>query len=70
MNAGGKIKRILVSADIEEKLANGKLGLAAYKGDIVLIPAETVEKILKRDQDLILSCNDPSEIDDEYPTDW
>ncbi len=70
VDAAGKIKRIQVQQDIADKLANGRLGLALHNEETVLVTAETVTKVLKRDKDLILAYNDPAEIEDEYPTDW
>ncbi len=67
---GGQIKKIAVTQDIADKLANGRMGLALYNSDFVLIPASTVMKILERDEDSILAYNDPAEIEDDYPTDW
>ncbi|MDX2495340.1 MAG: DUF2058 family protein [Desulfuromusa sp.] len=68
--AGGRIKRISTQQDIADNLAEGRLGLAMDHGELVLIPAETVAKIMQRDKDSILSYNDPAENEDEYPTDW
>jgi len=68
--AGGRIKRISTQQDIVDKLVDGRLGLSLYHGELVLIPSETVAKILQRDKDSILSYNDPAEMEDEYPTDW
>ena len=68
--AGGKIKKASVSQDIADKLDAGKMGLAMYDSELVMVPAETVMKILQRDQDSILAYNDPSEIEDDYPGDW
>jgi uncharacterized protein YaiL (DUF2058 family) len=68
--AGGKIKKTSVSQDIADKLDEGKMGLAMHNGELVLVPAETVNKVLQRDQDSILAYNDPADVDDEYPTDW
>ncbi len=70
VDATGKIKRIQVHQGIADKLANGRLGLALHNTDTVLVSDETVTKVLKRDKNLILAYNDPSEIEDEYPTDW
>lgn len=67
---GGKIKRISVTQDVADKLANGLMGLAVYKRDLVLVPAETVAKVLERDKDLIVTYNDPAQAEDDYPTDW
>jgi uncharacterized protein YaiL (DUF2058 family) len=70
VDASGKIKRIQVEQDIADKLADGKLGLAMHNGEQVLITAETVSKVLKRDKDSILAYNDPARIEEDYPTDW
>ncbi len=67
---GGQIKRISVSQDIADKLSEGGMGLAVYHESIVLVPDETVIKVLKRDKDAILAYNDPAQIEDDYPTDW
>ncbi|MEA3465845.1 MAG: DUF2058 family protein [Thermodesulfobacteriota bacterium] len=67
---GGQIKRILVSQNIADKLSEGAMGLAVCQEDIVLISDETVIKVLKRDKDSILAYNDPTLIEDDYPTDW
>ena len=68
--AAGQIKKISVQQDVADKLADGKMGLAMHDGDLVLLPAETVIKVLSRSKDSILAYNDPAEIEDEYPTDW
>lgn len=68
--AGGKIEKISLPQDIADKLAEGRIGLAVHNGEPVLIPVETVTKVLQRDEDSILIYNDPAQIKDEYPTDW
>lgn len=68
--AGGKIKKASVSQDIADKLDAGTMGLAMHDGDLVMVPSDTVLKVLQRDQDSILAYNDPSDVEDEYPTDW
>ena len=70
VDGGGKIKRILVGPDVADKLSVGRMGLAMHDGDLVLLPAETVVKILKRDKDSILAYNDPAKTKDDYPSDW
>jgi len=70
VGADGKIKRILVQQEIADRLANGRMGLAMHNGEIVLLSADTVGKVLQRDKGSILAYNDPAEIEDEYPTDW
>ncbi len=68
--AGGKIEKISVKQEIADKLANGRIGLALHNGEPVLIPVETVTKVLQRDKNSILIYNDPTQIEDDYPTDW
>lgn len=67
---GGQIKRISVQQEVADKLADGRLGLAMHNNELVLVAAETVLKVLDRDQEAILAYNDPAEIEDDYPTDW
>lgn len=66
----GQIKRISVDPDVADKLSRGRLGLARYNNDFVLLAAETVEKVLQRDGGSILAYNDPTQVEDDYPTDW
>ncbi len=68
--ADGKIKRLQVSRETADKLAEGRIGLALYIGEPVLLTAETVHKVLARDQEAILAYNDPTQVEDEYPSDW
>lgn len=68
--AGGKIKKISLQQELADKLAAGRIGLALHNGEPVLLPVETVLKVLQRDKGSILVYNDPSQIEDEYPTDW
>ena len=68
--ASGQIRRISVDQDIAERLADGKVGLAMHGDEVILIAADVVKKILLRDKDAILAYNDPTEIEDEYPSDW
>lgn len=68
--AAGKIKQISINQDVADKLSAGRLGLAMGDKDIVLIPAETALKIIKRDENSILLYNDPAQVEDDYPLDW
>ena len=68
--AAGKIKQISVTQDVADKLSAGRLGLAMGDKDVVLIPAETVLNVLKRDENSILLYNDPAQVEDDYPLDW
>ncbi|MDT8421724.1 MAG: DUF2058 family protein [Desulfuromonadales bacterium] len=68
--AGGQIKRIAVPQETADKLAEGRMGLAMHNGELVLVPAKTVLKVLPRDEDAILAYNDPADAEDEYPADW
>jgi len=66
----GKIKKLSLEQEIADKLSQGRVGLAMYNGEPVLIPVETVTKVLQRNEDSILAYNDPTQSEDEYPTDW
>ncbi|OQY15992.1 MAG: hypothetical protein B6I36_11215 [Desulfobacteraceae bacterium 4572_35.1] len=66
----GKIKQIFVNQDIADKLSVGRLGLAMGDKNVVLIPADTVLKVIKRDEDSILLYNDPAQVNEDYPLDW
>ncbi|PLX91812.1 MAG: DUF2058 domain-containing protein [Desulfuromonas sp.] len=68
--AGGQIRKSAVAQNVADKLAEGKLGLAMHNGELVLVPAETVVKVMQRDREAILAYNDPADVEDEYPTDW
>lgn len=68
--AGGKIKRLIVSQEAADQLAAGRLGLALYQGTPVLLTADTVNKVVQRDQAAILAYNDPNQAEDDYPSDW
>jgi hypothetical protein len=70
VGADGKIKRISVQQDVADKLSDGLLGLALHNSDLVLLAAETVKKVLQRDNDSIVAYNDPAEVEDDYPSDW
>jgi uncharacterized protein YaiL (DUF2058 family) len=70
VTADGQIKRISVQQEVADKLAEGKLGLAMYDSEPVLLAAEIVLKVLSRDTSAILAYNDPAELADDYPADW
>lgn len=68
--AAGQIKKISIDKASADKLSRGVTGLAMYDDELVMLPADTVVKVLLRDRDLILAYNDPAEIEEDYPTDW
>jgi len=68
--ADGRIKQIFVNQEVADNLSAGRLGLAKGDNGVVLIPAETVLKVMQRDEDSVLLYNDPAKIDDDYPSDW
>lgn len=67
---GGKIRKMFVSTAVADKLAAGKLAVARLNKDLVLISAETAIKVLERDENAVLIYNDPTDAEDDYPTDW
>jgi len=66
----GKIKKLSLQQEVADKLSQGRIGLAMHNGKPVLIPVETVTKVLQRDENSILVYNDPAQREEEYPTDW
>jgi uncharacterized protein YaiL (DUF2058 family) len=65
----GKIRTVYLQTEIADKLSAGKLAVAKYNADLVLIPAETAIKVLQRDESAVLIYNDPATVDD-YPDEW
>lgn len=66
----GQIQRFYVTQEIADQLGTGVLGVAANSGENVLVSADTIAKVLQRDDSLIVAYNDPSEVDDDYPSEW
>lgn len=70
VSACGKIERLYVTQQVADQLGSGTVAVADNAGEYVLIPAETVTKVLQRDAQLIVAYNDPNEVDEDYPSDW
>jgi uncharacterized protein YaiL (DUF2058 family) len=66
---GGKICKLYVKEAVADQLASGKLAVARFNDDRVLVPAEIAVKVMERDETAILIYNDPAE-DDGYPDEW
>lgn len=69
---GGSVKRIYVTTDQQGKLARGNLALVRQDTGFELVPSEIAERILTRDERLIVLLNKPgndgdgSDEDDDY----
>ena len=64
-----KVKHIYVNAEMKQKIASGKLGIARIEGGYELVPADTAEKIKQRNEKriIIYSNNDEAaDSDDPY----
>lgn len=70
VTGGGQIERLYVTREIADQLGTGVLGVAVYSGENVLVSADTIAKVLQRDESLIVAFNDPSEVDEDYPSEW
>lgn len=55
--ASGKIKKIYVLAEQQQKLATGLIAIAQYKDSFVLIPTTIAEKIQQRDESRVIVKN-------------
>ncbi|OEU72031.1 MAG: hypothetical protein BA874_06415 [Desulfuromonadales bacterium C00003068] len=70
VTGGGQIERLYVTQEIADQLGTGVLGVAVNSGENVLVSADTVAKVLQRDESLIIAYNDPADFDEEYPSEW
>lgn len=61
----GKVKKILVSEDIQSRLSRGKLAIARFDECYAVVPIGVADKIQQRDQETILLRNDVTETPDE-----
>ena len=64
-----KIKRIYVSADIQEQLAKGRLAICATDDDYVVVPKNIAEKVAERFPEALIFLADPKaeELDEDDP---
>lgn len=70
VNGNGQIERLHVTQQVADQLASGTVGVAEHSGEYVLLPANTVAKVLQRAAQLIVAYNDPNEMDNDYPSEW
>jgi len=62
---GGSIKRIYVTADQQRRLAQGRLAVVRQDTGFELVSPETAERILARDERLVVLLNKPGDAGDE-----
>jgi uncharacterized protein YaiL (DUF2058 family) len=66
---GSKIKKIYVTAQLQGDLVKGRLAIARLEGAYELLPAVAAEKIMQRDQQVIVMLNKGAtvEVDEDDP---
>lgn len=66
---GSKIKKIYVTGQLQADLIRGRLAIAKLEGAYELLPAAAAEKIMQRDQQVIVMLNEgaAAEIDEDDP---
>ena len=66
---GGKIKKLYVNASLHNELARGRVAIAKLNDSYELLPAAAAEKIMQRDQDVIvvLNKNEQNEVAEDDP---
>ena len=66
---GTVIKKLYVTAKIQQELINGRLAIAKLGDGYELLPASAAEKIAQRDAKVILVLNQyaPTEVDEDDP---
>lgn len=62
---GGKIHRIAVKGDTSQRIVNGDLKVARFRGFFALVPKDTAEKIRAIDPNAVLDFKDDSTPTDE-----
>ena len=64
----GKIKRLLVSAELHKKISDGKLKIVNDNGVFELVPPDVAEKIRARNPSLVIDLpeDDKPDADDPY----
>ncbi len=60
-----KIKRIFVSAAVQEQLSRGKLAIVKLNENYELVPIAIAERIRMRDEKCVILCNDPQQGDEQ-----
>ena len=62
------IKHLYVTEDIRKQIINGRLAIVRQADKYVLVARRVAEKIMQRDTDVIVLCNDKDQttIDDDY----
>ena len=64
-----KIKTIYVTDELRKQIINGRLAIAQLNGKYELVSKQVAEKIMQRDADFVVLCNEAtqtSDEDDEY----
>ena len=66
---GAKIKKIYITRQLQEDLVKGRLAIAKLGDSYELLPSPAAEKIMQRDQQVIVLLNSkgPVEVDEDDP---
>ena len=66
---GSKIKKLYVTASLHNELARGRIAIAKLGDNYELLPAAAAEKIMQRDQQVIvlLNANEQNEVAEDDP---
>ena len=66
---GRKIKKVYVSAKLQDELTRGQLAIARLDGKYELLPAAAARKIMQRDEQAIVLLNEKSQtaVDEDDP---
>ncbi|MFT4518673.1 MAG: hypothetical protein ACI9JM_001058 [Halioglobus sp.] len=66
---GTKIKKIYVTEALQKDIVRGRLAIAKLDGDYELLPAAAAEKIMQRNEQVIvlLNTNEKVELDEDDP---
>ena len=66
---GTKIKKIYVTAKLQDELSRGRLAIARLEESYELLPAAAAQKIMQRDHESIVLLNsaDQGQVDDDDP---
>lgn len=61
------VKKILVTARLRDQLAGGRAAIVEFDGDFHVVPAETAEKIRRRDTEVPVIQHQPQVADEDDP---
>lgn len=60
-----KIKRIYVTDELHKQIVNGRLAIVSLDEGYELVPKIVAEKIMQRDSEFVVVCNETNQVSDE-----